>query len=116
VKDALERGLAAYAAGDFFAAHEHFEALWLEASHPGLRLGRQGLVLVAVAMHKLFAQHNPAVAARLLHRAIDRLERGEAIVDGIESLELSASLRAAAEALERGETIRAPPLAREGSR
>ena len=114
--DPLERGLAAYAAGDFFAAHEHFEQLWLRASAPRLRFARQGLVLVAVAMHKLFAQNKPAVAARLLGRAIDRLERGEEVVDGVDALGLIASLRSAIVALERGEAISAPTIARSDSR
>ena len=108
----LDEALAAYRAGDYFEAHEIFEASWQIETDARLRLGRQGLVLVAVAMHKLFAQQKPFIAARLVRRAIDRLERGPSEIDGIAIDTLCGRLAEVAEALERGDTITAPEIAR----
>ncbi len=62
---AFEQGLAAYAAGDFFAAHEALEPAWMGTDDLEERALHQGLIKVAAAyVHAV--RHNPPGVAKNL--------------------------------------------------
>jgi hypothetical protein len=69
---ALAEGLRRYDAGEFFAAHEAWETVWLEALEPD-KTFLQGLIQVTAAFHHL-QRKNPLGTRRLLHAALGRLE------------------------------------------
>jgi predicted metal-dependent hydrolase len=69
----FERGLQAYAAGEYFEAHELWEELWRDEPPEGDKVFLQGLIQVAAAMHKVIAHRKPEPAARLLGRALHKL-------------------------------------------
>lgn len=69
---AVARGLAAYARGDFYLAHEELEPAWMAAADPGERELLGGLIKVAAAyVHA--ARGNPAGARTNLRGARERL-------------------------------------------
>ncbi|HEY3707178.1 MAG TPA: DUF309 domain-containing protein [Terracidiphilus sp.] len=82
----LAHGLECYCSGQFFEAHEHWEAVWLECTEPE-KTFLQSLIQVSAAFHHL-ARGNRAGARSLLTRALRRLERypsdfGGIAVDGL---------------------------------
>ena len=78
----LGEGLRCYRAQEFFAAHEHWEGVWLGSKEPE-KTFLQGLIQVAAAFHHL--QHdNPRGTHSLLHRARLRLERYPEYFRGID--------------------------------
>jgi uncharacterized protein len=68
----LESGAALYARGEYFEAHEAWEELWLSLDG-GPRLFVQGLIQVAAACHKAFAQEQPRGCVKLLETALEKL-------------------------------------------
>ena len=69
---AFEAGVAAYARGDFFEAHELLEPAWMGTSEPAERDLLQGLIKLAAAyVHGV--RGNPLGIARNLVGARDRL-------------------------------------------
>ncbi len=80
---AVVAGLRAYAAGDFFEAHELMEPAWMGTDDPAERDLIQGLIKLAAAdVHGV--RGNPRGVARNLEGARDRLRRvpdGDAIAD-----------------------------------
>jgi uncharacterized protein len=78
---ALAEGLRLYDAGEFFAAHEAWESVWLTAQEPE-KTFLQGLIQVAAAFHHL-QRDNRLGTARLLRAALGRLERFPAYFGGI---------------------------------
>jgi uncharacterized protein len=68
----LGEGLRCYNAAEFFAAHEHWESIWLHAPQPE-KIFLQALIQVTVAMHHL-TRNNPLGATRLLTAALRKLE------------------------------------------
>jgi predicted metal-dependent hydrolase len=73
---AVTAGLEAYAAGDFFEAHELMEPAWMGTSDLAERNLIQGLIKVAAAdVHA--ARGNPAGIRRNLEGARDRLRSAE---------------------------------------
>ena len=80
---AVIAGLQAYAAGDFFEAHELMEPAWMGTDDPAERELIQGLIKLAAAdVHGV--RGNPRGVARNLEGARDRLRRvpdGDAIAD-----------------------------------
>jgi hypothetical protein len=80
---AVVAGLEAYAAGDFFEAHELMEPAWMGTDDPAERDLIQGLIKLAAAdVHGV--RGNPRGVARNLQGARDRLRRvpdGDAIAD-----------------------------------
>jgi uncharacterized protein len=70
---ALAEGLRLYYAGQFFAAHEAWESLWLVAQEPE-KMFLQGVIQVTAAFHHL-QRNNPQGTAQLLRAALGRLER-----------------------------------------
>ena len=72
---AVRAGLEAYAAGDFFEAHELMEPAWMGSADPAERSLIQGLIKVAAAdVHAV--RGNPAGVRRNLEGARDRLRAG----------------------------------------
>jgi uncharacterized protein len=77
----LAEGLRCYNAGQFFAAHEAWEELWLTSREPE-KTFLQGLIQVAAAFHHL-QRNNPLGTALLLQAALTRLERYPARFGGV---------------------------------
>jgi predicted metal-dependent hydrolase len=69
---ALAEGLACYRRGEFFLAHEHWEAVWLTLEEPEKSF-LQALIQMTAAFHHLEAG-NSAGAVSLLRRTLRRLE------------------------------------------
>jgi len=86
----MTEGRSAFERGDFFVAHEKWEAVWLEAEGP-MRLWLQGLIQVAAGLDQL-ARGRVAPAETLLARARAKL----ADAGPIEGIDV-ASVRALAE-------------------
>jgi predicted metal-dependent hydrolase len=68
----LAEGLRCYNSAGFFAAHEHWESIWLTAPHHEKRF-LQALIQVTVAMHH-FTRSNLLGTTRLLTAALGKLE------------------------------------------
>lgn len=69
---ALAEGLACYERGEFFAAHEHWESVWLTLDEPHKSF-LQALIQVTAAFHHLDCG-NLRGTVSLLQRAERRLE------------------------------------------
>jgi predicted metal-dependent hydrolase len=69
----LGEGLRCYRAQEFFAAHEHWEIVWLASREPQKSF-LQGVIQVAAAFYHL-QRDNPLGTRFLLRRAQFRLER-----------------------------------------
>jgi predicted metal-dependent hydrolase len=115
---ALERGLAAYARGDFYLAHEELEPAWMAADDPGERELLGGLIKLAAAFVHA-ARGNPAGVRTNLRGARERLAgAGAAGRDGGFDLpvllaaidDLLARLTALPAAIESSDTERAPGM------
>ena len=87
----LADGLACYRSGQFFLAHEHWEAVWLTLPQPEKDF-LQGLIQVAAAFHHL-QRGNPAGAISLLTRALRRLSTYPATFGGIHLDSLRSQLQ-----------------------
>jgi uncharacterized protein len=68
----LAEGVRCYRAGGFFAAHEHWEVVWLQLNNPEKEF-LQGVIQMAAACHHL-QRGNLAGAHSLLRRALQRFE------------------------------------------
>ena len=81
---AVVAGLEAYAAGDFFEAHELMEPAWMGSADPAERSLIQGLIKVAAAdVHAV--RGNPPGVRRNLEGARDRLRSGlDGMITGVE--------------------------------
>jgi len=88
---ALAEGLRLYDAGEFFAAHEAWESVWLRAPEPE-KMFLQGLIQVTAAFHHL-QRNNPLGTALLLQAALGRIERYPASFAGISVDLLSDDIR-----------------------
>src|SRR3984885_4959271 len=88
---ALAEGLKHYRAGEFFAAHESWESLWLVAQEPE-KMFLQGLIQVTAAFHHL-QRNNPLGAGRLLQAALRRLEPYPPVFGGISVTALCDDIR-----------------------
>jgi predicted metal-dependent hydrolase len=97
---ALAEGLQRYHAGEFFAAHESWESLWLVAGEPE-KTFLQGLIQVTAAFHHL-QRNNIVGAARLLQGALRRLEGYPASFGSVSVVSLCADIREWLNALETG--------------
>jgi uncharacterized protein len=96
----LAEGLRRYRAGEFFAAHESWESLWLLAQEPE-KMFLQGLIQVTAAFHHL-QRNNPLGTLRLLQAALGKLERYPANFGSISVLLLCADIREWLKVLEAG--------------
>jgi predicted metal-dependent hydrolase len=88
---ALAEGLRCYRAGEFFAAHEHWEAVWLHAPEPEKTL-LQALIQIAAAFHH-FHRNNLNGTRTLLQGALKRLSPYPASFQGVSISSLSDEIR-----------------------
>jgi uncharacterized protein len=95
---ALAEGLRLYHAGEFFAAHEAWESVWLGAQEPE-KMFLQGLIQVTAAFHHL-QRNNLRGTALLLQAALGRLERYPACFGSISVTLLCNDIRECLQALE----------------
>jgi predicted metal-dependent hydrolase len=80
---ALRAGMAAYARGDFFEAHELLEPAWMGSPDESEREFLQGLIKLAAAyVHSV--RGNPLGMAKNLRGARARLAAGAAYAGGID--------------------------------
>jgi hypothetical protein len=104
---AVARGLAAYARGEFYLAHEELEPAWMAATDPGERELLAGLIKLAAAFVHA-ARGNPAGVTTNLRGARERLAGARA--DGVEGgLDLAALLSAIDERLALVAAMPSPP-------
>src|ERR1700680_382948 len=87
----LAEGLRRYEAGEFFAAHEAWESLWLESQEPE-KTFLQGLIQVTAAFHNL-QRNNSLGTTRLLQGSLRRLEPYPACFGGISVILLCNDIR-----------------------
>jgi predicted metal-dependent hydrolase len=98
---ALAEGLRRYESGEFFAAHEAWESVWLGSQEPE-KTFLQGLIQVTAAFHHL-QRNNPRGTALLLRAALRRLERYPACFGGVSVTLLCNDIRERLRALEADE-------------
>ena len=79
---AIEAGLAAYGAGDWFLAHELWEPAWMGTRDLAERELLQGLIKLAAAFVHA-ARANPAGAAKNLRGARNRISAGVAAAGAV---------------------------------
>lgn len=77
-------GVDHYVARRYWEAHEAWEPLWRNADAPDVRRLMQGLIQVAAGMHKAHTQGDPAAAARILTRALGKLDPLPSALHGID--------------------------------
>ena len=106
----LAEGLRLYDAGEFFAAHEAWEIVWLRAQEPE-KTFLQGLIQVTAAFHHLH-RNNPQGTALLLQAALGRIERYPASFAGISVDLLRNDIRQCLQALDMGAPAPQPRRAR----
>ena|ERR1035438_5552740 len=107
---ALAKGLRLYDAGEFFAAHEAWETVWLGAREPD-KTFLQGLIQVTAAFYHL-QRNNPLGTVLLLQAALRRLERYPACYGGLSVTLLCNDIRERLLMLEVGNPARQPIPAR----
>jgi uncharacterized protein len=100
---ALAEGLQHYHAGEFFAAHESWESIWLVAQEPH-KTFLQGLIQVTAAFHHL-QRDNPRGTIGLLRGALRRLERYPASFGSISVVLVCSDIRQWLNALEMGTPV-----------
>lgn len=98
----LAEGLRCYRAGEFFAAHEHWEAVWLRAGEPEKTL-LQAVIQVAAAFHH-FQRNNLMGTASLLNGARWRLEQFPDAFGGINLAGLRTGIKVWLDMLGNGES------------
>ena len=80
----FSRGVELHNAGDYFAAHEAWEALWRAETNAETRLLLQGLIQITAAFHKHFVMDNPTSAQKLLARGLAKLENAPDFYEGVD--------------------------------
>jgi uncharacterized protein len=88
----LAEGLRCYRNQEFFAAHEHWEAVWLRSAEPE-KTFLQALIQTTAAFHH-FQRRNFIGTASLLRGALRRLESYPAEFGGIAVGQLRQGIRA----------------------
>lgn len=86
----LAEGLRCFDRKEFFAAHEHWESVWLKCEEPQ-KLFLQALIQVASAFHH-HQRGNPRGSASLLNRALQKLNTFPAHFEQIDIAELRATI------------------------
>jgi predicted metal-dependent hydrolase len=103
---ALAEGLRCYETGEFFAAHEAWESVWLAAPEPE-KACLQGIIQIAAAFHHA-RRNNPLGTTRLLEAALRRLDPCPPSFCGIAVAPLRNEIRACLQTLAAGQPA-APP-------
>lgn len=107
----MAAGLRCYRAGEFFEAHEHWEAVWMRTEQP-TKLLVQALIQITVAFHHL-SNGNTAGALSLLGRALSKLEKFPGESRGMDIGSLRRGVQMSQERIVAGEnpaTIPAPHI------
>jgi predicted metal-dependent hydrolase len=99
----LAEGLRCYRAAEFFAAHEHWEAVWLKMPEPE-KTFLQGLIQVAAAFHHL-QRGNREGTSSLLRAALRRLDPHSPAFAGISVTPLCQGIREWLRALDAGDAL-----------
>jgi uncharacterized protein len=97
----LAKGLRLYEAGEFFTAHEEWEAVWLLSPDPE-KTFLQGLIQVTAAFHHL-QRDNRLGTILLLQAALRRLDLYPASFGGISVALLCSEIRERLRSLEAGD-------------
>jgi predicted metal-dependent hydrolase len=97
---AMAQGLACYRAGEFFEAHEHWEAVWLRSTEPD-KTFLQSLIQVSAAFHHL-RRRNLHGTASLLRRSLAKLDRYPDLYAGIDVARLRGEMSAWIESISEG--------------
>jgi predicted metal-dependent hydrolase len=100
----LAEGLRCYRSQKFFAAHEHWESVWLATKGPEKPF-LQALIQLAAALHH-FQRGNSRGAASLMQTALHRLEPHP---DSFEGIAVASLCQEIAEWQEKVKTGDAPP-------
>ena len=103
----LADGLACYRRGAFFEAHEHWEAVWVNAAEPE-RTFLQALIHITVALHHEQCG-NSTGATRQLSRALRKLGPYPAEFCEVQIEPLRANIAAWLAALQSGSPAGLPP-------
>jgi hypothetical protein len=103
----LAQGLHCYRNREFFEAHEHWEAVWLQCAEPQ-KTFLQALIQVTAAFHHL-GRGNPLGTASLLRGALRRLDPYPAQYAGIAVEPLRANIRTWLQALEKNSATHGLP-------
>lgn len=103
----LAEGLACYRRGEYFEAHEHWEAVWLTLDEPEKSF-LQALIQVTAAFHH-YATGNHDGTVSLLTRAQRRLQRCPECFGGIDIVPLLAEISAWLHAIELNSATVLPP-------
>jgi uncharacterized protein len=106
----LADGLRDYNSGNYFAAHEAWESVWLTAPQPE-KTFLQGLIQVTVAFHHL-QRSNPLGATRLLTAALRKLSPHEPSFCGISTTLLCEDIRDGLQTLATAPSTTQLPLVR----
>ena len=106
----LTEGLRCYRAEEFFAAHEHWELVWLKLPEPE-KTFLQGLIQVAAAFYHL-QRGNMEGTSSLLRVALARLDHHSPSFAGISVAPLCQELRAWVKTLDAGSAPSYPPFPR----
>ena len=96
----LAEGLWCYRSREFFAAHEHWESVWLATKGPEQAF-LQALIQLAAALHHI-QRSNPRGAASLLQSGLQRLEPHPPLFAGIVVSSLREEIREWLQELETG--------------
>jgi len=107
-EDALAEGLRCYCNREFFAAHEHWESVWLRSDEPE-KTFLQALIQIAAAFHHL-QRGNRIGAASLLRAAYRRLQPYPAAFAALNVEAIRTSVRAWLAALEAGDSAPGLPF------
>lgn len=97
-EDSYHRGVALINSGEFYEAHEVLEDAWRESKH-SIKLFRQALVQIAVAMHH-HSTGNINGSRSVLARAIRNITPFEQGYEGLDLDDLRQQLAAWASALD----------------
>src|SRR5215831_7551154 len=97
----MAEGRDAFRRGEFFEAHEFWEAVWDEADDPE-RTWIQGLIQVATGLHKL-TRGRSDVTVTLFKKALKKLFDAPPALDGMDLDLVRADAAAVLAAIERGE-------------
>jgi len=110
----MQAGQGAFNRGDFFLAHEHWEAVWLKSAPPE-RAWIQGLIQLATALFKLSAGR-PDLAISLLTKGLAKLSCAPATLDALDLSGLRRTLTVALAELRAQRPVDAQAVKLEGGR
>lgn len=101
----MKEGQRAFNKGEFYEAHEFWEAVWDVIDDPDRRWV-QGMIQVATGLHKL-SRDQPAVCRTLLTKAVGKLIDVPAVFDGFQVGALRSEAERLLAALETGQPAHA---------